>query len=131
MGLARVDTETCLPFRQTDRRECDVCYVECRQAGYDAIELREIEIPLDPPPPEGMFSELELREMSRIRAPFVNAATCVGCGICEYRCHTLYVVQQQTLARSAVRIFAENEHRLRSYPAQPGDLPPARRTGLP
>ena len=45
MGLARVDTNTCLPFRQADRRECDVCCVECRQAGYDAIEMREIEIP--------------------------------------------------------------------------------------
>jgi hypothetical protein len=76
MGLARVDTETCLPFRQADRRECDVCYVECRQAGYDAIELREVEIKLDPPPPEGMFSELELCEMTRIRAPFVNAEAC-------------------------------------------------------
>jgi ferredoxin len=35
-----------------------------------------------------MFSELELREMTRIRAPFVNAEACVGCGICQYRCHT-------------------------------------------
>ncbi|MCY2989795.1 MAG: hypothetical protein NTY19_18260 [Planctomycetota bacterium] len=80
-------------------------------------------IKLDPPPPEGMFSELELREMTHIRAPSVNAAACVGCGICQYRCHTLYVVQQQILERSAVRIFPENEHRLRSYPATPRDLP--------
>jgi ferredoxin len=107
IGLARVDTDTCLPFRQRDRRECDVCYVECEQAGYHAIEMRDIEIALDPPPPEGMFSELELREMTRIRAPFVNAAACVGCGICQYRCHTLYVVQQPTLDRSAIRVFAE------------------------
>jgi len=112
MGLARVDTQTCLPFRSADRRECDVCYVECRQAGYDAIELREVEIKLDPPPPEGMFSELELREMTHIRAPFVNAAACVGCGICQYRCHTLYVVQQQILDRSAVRVVAQNDDRL-------------------
>jgi len=123
MGLARVDTDTCLPFRQEDRRECDVCYTECRQAGYDAIEMREIEIKLDPPPPEGMFSELELLAMTRIRAPFVNAEACVGCGICQYRCHTLYVVQQPLLDRSAVRVFAENEHRLEFYPAEPDDLP--------
>jgi ferredoxin len=110
MGLARVDTEACLPFRQTDRRECDVCCVECRQAGYDAIEMREIQIELNPPPPEGMFSELELLEMTRIRAPFVNAVACVGCGICQYRCHTLNVVQQRVLARSAIQVFAENEH---------------------
>ncbi len=112
MGLARVDTATCLPFRQADRRECDACYVECRQAGYDAIEMREIEIQLDPPPPEGMFSELELLEMSRIRAPFVKAAACVGCGICQYRCHSLYVVQRQILDQSAIRVFAGHEHRL-------------------
>jgi ferredoxin len=112
IGLARIDTETCLPFRAADRRECEVCYVECRQAGYDAIELREIEITLDLPPPEGMFSELELRAMTRVRAPFVNAAACVGCGICQYRCYTLYVVQQQVLARSAVRVVAQNEDRL-------------------
>jgi len=123
MGLARVDTNTCLPFRQADRRECDVCYVECRQAGYDAIEMREIEIPLDPPPPEGMFSELELLAMTRIRAPYVNAETCVGCGICQYRCHTLYVVQQQILGSSAIRVVAENEHRLESFPADPDELP--------
>jgi NAD-dependent dihydropyrimidine dehydrogenase PreA subunit len=123
MGLAHVDPDTCLPFRQSDRRECDVCFVECRQAGYEAIELREIEIQLDPPPPEGMFSELELFAMTRIRAPFVNAEACVGCGICQYRCHTLYAVQQQTLDGSAIRVLAENEHRLRSYPADPFDLP--------
>ena len=39
------------------------------------------------------------------KAPFVNAAACVGCGICQYRCHTLYVVQQRILDRSAVRVF--------------------------
>ncbi len=109
IGLARVDTDTCLPFRKQDRRDCDVCYVECRQAGYDAIELREIQIELDPPPPEGMFSELELIEMARIRAPFVKAEACVGCGICQYRCHTRYVVQQQDLDHSAIRVFAHGE----------------------
>jgi len=54
-----------------------------------------------------MFSELELIEMSRIRAPFVKAPACVGCGICQYRCHTRYVVQQQDLDRSAIRVFAD------------------------
>ncbi len=107
MGLARVDTETCLPFRGQDRRDCDLCYVECRQAGYEAIEMREIRIALDPPPPEGMFSDLELSEMSRILAPVVNAEACVGCGICEYRCHTRNVVQEQALAHSAIRVSAE------------------------
>jgi NAD-dependent dihydropyrimidine dehydrogenase PreA subunit len=119
MGLARVDTNTCLPLRAANRRDCDLCYFECQRAGYHAIEMREIEIELDPPPPEGMFSELELHEMSRIRAPFVEADACVGCGICQYRCHMTHVVQQQELARSAIIVVAENEHRLTSYPAEP------------
>jgi ferredoxin len=124
MGLARVDTATCLPYREQGRRDCDLCYFECRQAGYHAIEMREIEIPLDPPPPEGMFSDLELLEMSRIQAPRVNADACVGCGICEYRCHTALVKQQQELERSAIHVVAENEHRLFAFPAQPDRLPP-------
>jgi Pyruvate/2-oxoacid:ferredoxin oxidoreductase delta subunit len=53
-----------------------------------------------------------MREMSRIRAPFVKSAACVGCGICQYRCHTLYVVQQQILDQSAIRVFASHEYRL-------------------
>jgi NAD-dependent dihydropyrimidine dehydrogenase PreA subunit len=118
-GLARVDTDTCLPFRKQDRRECDVCYVECRQAGYDAIELREIQIELDPPPPEGMFSEDELSEMSRIRAPFVKAPACVGCGICQYRCHTRYVVQQQDLDRRPSACWRTAESLVREKTASP------------
>ena len=107
MGLACVDTTTCLPFREQDRQVCDVCYIECRQAGYDAIDMREIEIQLDPPPPEGMFSELELQAMSHIRVPWIDADACVGCGICEYRCHTRYVIQQDELHRSAIVVVAE------------------------
>ena len=123
MGLAKVDTQTCLPYRTQDREDCDICYVECAQAGYDAIELRWLQIELDPPPPEGMFSELELEEMSRIRTPWVDADRCVGCGICEYRCHTKYVVQEDKLSKSAIVVFAENEHRLRRYPDTQGALP--------
>lgn len=121
MGLARIDTDTCLPFRQEGRRDCDLCYFECRQAGYDAIEMREIEIELGPPPPAGMFSELELLEMTHIQVPYVSADACVGCGICQYRCHMTHVVQQRELSRSAITVFAENENRLVSYPDSPGD----------
>ncbi len=124
MGLARVDTDTCLPYRAEGREDCDLCYVECQQAGYDAIEMREIHIPLEPPPPEGMFSETELRAMSRILAPSVIADACVGCGICQYRCHTTYVKQGQRLDRSAIIVTAENEHRLTSFPRSPARLPP-------
>ena len=123
IGLAKVNTQTCLPFREQDREDCDLCYAECNQAGYDAIELRSVSIELDPPPPEGMFSDMELDEMRRIKAPWVDADRCVGCGICEYRCHTRYVKQEKKLTESAIVVFAENEHRLRCYPDTPVHLP--------
>jgi len=110
MGLARIDSAACLPHRKDQlRQDCDLCYVECRRAGYDAIEMREIRIELTPPPPEGMFSEMELEAMSRIRIPVVKAEACVGCGICQYRCHTRYVIQEQSLPTSAIVVTPETE----------------------
>jgi ferredoxin len=123
MGLAQVNTETCLPYRGQDRAACNLCHVECQQAGYDAITMREIQIEMDSPPPEGMFSDMELQAMSRILAPVVDPAACVGCGICQYRCHTTYVQQQQRLEHSAIVVRAQNEHRLTSYPDDPALLP--------
>lgn len=111
MGVARINAETCLPLRGQGRQDCDLCYLECSQAGYNAIELRWVSIELDPPPPEGMFSELELEEMSRIKAPVVDADKCVGCGICQYRCRKKHVVQENRLRESAIVVFAEKEHR--------------------
>ncbi|MCL4205150.1 MAG: 4Fe-4S binding protein [Pirellulaceae bacterium] len=110
MGLAQVDTESCWPFRKTDRRECDLCFVECESAGYHAIEMREFRIELDPPPPEGMFSADELEQMSCIRAPVVDPDACVGCGICQYRCHTRFVLQEKTLPRSAIVVVPEDRN---------------------
>ncbi len=124
MGLAKIDPVACLPFRKDAlRQDCDLCYVECQQAGYDAIEMQEIRIELNPPPPEGMFSEVELEAMSRIRAPVVNADACVGCGICQYRCHTRQVLQEGRLEHSAIVVRAEREHRLLSFPTDPRELP--------
>ena len=123
MGLAKVNTSTCLPFREDDRQECDLCFVECEQAGYHAIEMREIEMDLDPPPPPGMFSDLELRAMSRIQVPVIDADACVGCGICQSRCHTTYVIQQDELTESAIVVSAEYEHRLEVFPEDPQNLP--------
>ena len=91
-----------------------------RSSGYNAIELRVIPITLDPPPPEGVFSELELEAMRTIEAPFVNPEKCVGCGICEYRCHTKYVVQEKRLYKRAIVIVAENEHRPMARALTPG-----------
>jgi ferredoxin len=112
MGLARIDAAACLPLRQDQlRQECDLCFVECQRAGYDAIEMREVRIELEPPPPAGAFSEMELDALTRIRVPVVKADACVGCGICQYRCHTRYVLQEHRLTESAVRVAAENHVR--------------------
>ncbi len=124
MGLVRIDPATCLPLRKDRlRQDCDLCYAECRQAGYHAIEMQEVRIELDPPPPEGVFSDVELDAMSRIRVPVVKADACVGCGICQYRCHTRNVLQEHSLQQSAIFVLAENEHRFLSFPADPQDLP--------
>jgi len=124
MGLAKIDPATCLPLRKDGlRQDCDLCYVECQQAGYDAIQMQEIRIEFNPPPPEGMFSEVELEAMGRIHVPVVKADSCVGCGICQYRCHTRNVLQEDILEQSAITVRAENEHRLLSFPADPQSLP--------
>jgi NAD-dependent dihydropyrimidine dehydrogenase PreA subunit len=125
MGLAAIDRTLCLPFREDmRRRDCDLCYAECRQAGYDAIEMQEIRIQLNPPPPEGMFSDPELEAMSRIHVPVIKADACVGCGICQYRCHTRNVLQEGTLEQSAIVVRAENEHRFLPFPTNSLRLPP-------
>jgi NAD-dependent dihydropyrimidine dehydrogenase PreA subunit len=99
MGLAVVDTATCLPHR--GERDCRLCFDECSAAGYHAIEMRPIPLATGPIP-DGVFSPEEIEQMSQIRAPFVKADACVGCGLCEYRCHGVWVGRQQRLRRSAV-----------------------------
>jgi polyferredoxin len=125
MGLAKVNEKTCLPFREDGREDCDLCFQECVQAGYDAIEMREIEIQLDAEAMEAEGYTLdEIEAASRINAPFVDPDLCVGCGICTYRCHTKYVKQDQRLEESAIVVYAENQHRLMNFPDQPAELPP-------
>jgi Pyruvate/2-oxoacid:ferredoxin oxidoreductase delta subunit len=99
VGLAAVDTKTCLPHR--GESDCDLCYRECVAAGYDAIEMRPIHMEVGPVP-EGALSPDEIEQMSTILAPFVKTGACVGCGLCESRCHGAVVRQQKALARSAI-----------------------------
>ncbi len=108
MGLAVIKPELCLPHR--GERDCQLCCDECEAAGYRAIEMREIKLDTSKIP-EGIFSEEELERMSRIRAPFVDREKCVGCGLCEYRCHTALVKQQHLLPERAVVTLPENEDR--------------------
>ncbi len=108
MGLAQINRRTCLPH--AGRQDCRLCVDECDAAGYRAIELRRIELPLDDIP-EGVFSEIELEQMSHIDAPFVDAEACVGCGLCEYRCHAALVKQEKLLSQRAVRVVADHADR--------------------
>jgi ferredoxin len=103
MGLAVVDTRTCLPHR--GERDCQLCFDECNAAGYRAIEMRPIKLATGPVP-ESAFSPEEIEQMGRILAPFVKPDACVGCGLCEYRCHSACVGQQKLLTRSAVTVKA-------------------------
>lgn len=116
MGLAKINTETCLPFRDDGREDCDLCYVECERAGYDAIEMRAIDLPVDREELESQgFTDFEIDDMATINAPFVDSEKCVGCGICTYRCHTKYVVQEGRLETVAIETVAENEDRRRTF----------------
>ena len=122
MGLAIVNTTTRL-YRESGREDCNLCYLECEQAGYHAIEMRPLQLPVDRPLLEAQgFSEETIDEMSTILAPFVDAGKCVGCGICTYRCHTRFVQQEQRLEEAAILIVAENEHRRLTFPSTPEAL---------
>jgi len=108
MGLAAVNKAMCLPH--SGRRDCQLCYDECRAAGYDAIEMREIQLEVGDVP-DGALSATELEEASRILAPVVDPAKCVGCGLCEYRCHAAWVRQRGELAASAIVVTPDNADR--------------------
>lgn len=101
MGLAVVDFATCLPHR--GELDCQLCFEECLAAGYRAIEMRPVRL-ASGQIPEGLFSPEEVERMGQILAPFVNADACVGCGLCEYRCHAVWVSRKRRLARSAVEV---------------------------
>ncbi len=105
MGLAVVNTVTCLPH--SGERDCRICFEECRAAGYNAIKMQPIELDIGDIAPEGL-SEMEFEwlktrlEMSRIEAPFIDRDACVGCGLCEYRCHAVYVKREKIFSKSAI-----------------------------
>jgi NAD-dependent dihydropyrimidine dehydrogenase PreA subunit len=103
MGLAAIDVTTCLPHR--GERECQLCFDECNAAGYRAIEMRPVRLEIGAVP-EGVLSPEEIEQMGKILAPVVKAEACVGCGLCEYRCHSVWVGRQKQLSRSAIVVTA-------------------------
>ncbi len=96
LGLAQVDEKTCLPY--AGRGACQLCVDECRMAGYNAIEFIRV---------GGEVNEKgEPVEDSGRLAPVVREDRCVGCGLCQMRCHAINVKVQKLLQHSAVRVGA-------------------------
>jgi len=104
MGLAIVNETTCLPF--AEREACDLCVQECNAAGYNAIEYLHVGTQVDDfgAPIEG----------SGYLAPVVLADKCVGCGLCQTRCHAINVKSKGLLSKSAIIVEAggDREDRL-------------------
>ncbi len=96
MGLAIVNQETCLPF--ANREACQLCVDECVAAGYHAIEFTRVHTRSDadgnPIPGSGFL------------APVVLPDQCVGCGLCQMRCHHSNVGHQRLLEASAIVVEA-------------------------
>jgi ferredoxin len=95
MGLAKVES-TCLPL--AGEEACQLCVDECKAAGYDAIEFMRVHPKLDESgqPIEG----------SGFSAPVVLADKCVGCGLCQTRCHSINVKTKHLLTSSAIVVEA-------------------------
>lgn len=99
MGLAVINESTCLPF---NGEACQLCVDECSAAGYNALEFVAVGTEVDSfgQPIEGT-GEL---------APLLIADQCVGCGLCQTRCHGINVVSKNLLQESAIIIEAGNGH---------------------
>ncbi len=60
MGIARINESQCLAWGGQD---CQLCFIKCPLRG------------------DAMYQE--------DGKPVINAEKCVGCGVCEYACHTV------------------------------------------
>ena len=95
MGLAKVEP-TCLPL--AGREACQLCVDECNAAGYYAIEFMRVHPTLD--------SSGNPIDGSGFSAPVLLADKCVGCGLCQTRCHVINVKTKGLLTSSAIVVEA-------------------------
>jgi polyferredoxin len=95
MGLAKVESN-CLPL--AGREACQLCVDECNAAGYHAIEFMRVHPKLDDSgnPIDG----------SGFSAPVVLADKCVGCGLCQTRCHVINVKTKKLISSVAIVVEA-------------------------
>lgn len=96
MGLAIVNEKTCLPY--AGREACQMCVDECNAAGYRAIEFIRVGVQVDD---EGLPVE-----GSGFLAPVMVPEKCVGCGLCQTRCHGINVDQKKLLDETAIWVEA-------------------------
>ncbi len=96
MGLAIVNETTCLPF--AEREACQLCVDECAAAGYHAIEFTRVGTQVD--------DTGQIIPDSGFLAPVVLPEQCVGCGLCQTRCHGINVEQKSIPQQSAIVIKA-------------------------
>jgi ferredoxin len=96
MGLAIINEKTCLPY--AEREACQMCVDECNAAGYHAIEFVRVGVQVDdqgmPIPDTGFL------------APVMIPEKCVGCGLCQTRCHGINVDQKHLLSETAIWVEA-------------------------
>lgn len=96
IALAVVDKSTCLPY--AGKEACQLCVDECNAAGYHALEFIRVGTETDQygAPIEG----------TGLLAPVVRPDQCVGCGLCETRCHKINAQTRHVLAATAIHIEA-------------------------
>jgi len=99
IGLAIINENTCLPH--AGKEACQMCVDECTAAGYNALEFVRVRVEIDPDDPSGA----PLPD-SGFAAPVVIPEKCVGCGLCQSRCHNINVLEKKMFAESAIVVVA-------------------------
>ncbi len=117
MGLAEINTSTCLPW--VGREACQLCVDECDAAGYRAIEFVRIGTRMD--------SQGNPIEGTGFLSPLLIPDLCVGCGLCQTRCHGINVADGKLLNESAIIIRAGGETEDRIFSGSYRELAEARR----
>ena len=92
MAQSEVDKSTCLAHCK--KQECGLCVEECKAAGYNALEYIRVGIEYD-------NWGIPIED-SGFLAPVVIEEKCVGCGLCQVKCHSENVKELQLLEKSAI-----------------------------